>query len=338
MPRSTRTSTWERERDPFLYLGPLDRLFNTDDRSSLIMATKATITLDTLDCIVEDDRGGGGSEPYIWPLYFWSDRTLQLRLEFVEIASASIANPSAPLASGMRAGDRVELPFPPFTREIDFALGGEGIGVIVVVLEADDTPDSAMTVGRNTLRDLLRTELRAFIRNNGRPPNSGDQPDTEDEVTPIVERIKEPVKDAIKGELNFWQRLDQAGSGKDDFLGSDHFFQPLTEGEFSPEDIEIDVREGDPPWQHYRVTGRLVLEPSDTAPPRCGPQREALRRARERVETIELEITLNQAQLHNASPAEKAFLIERSRELGDELPAARAAVTGAEGRLADCLD
>lgn len=301
------------------------------------MPTDATITLDTLHCLAEDDRDGG-SEPYVWAFYIWSDRTLQLRLEFIELVAASTASPSAPLGSDVRAGARIDLPFPPFTREIDFALGGEGIGVVLVVLEADDTPDSAMTVGRNTLRDLLRDELRAFILANGRPPGSGDEPGTVDEITPIVDRIQPRVEEAIRGQLNAFQLLDQLGSGKDDFLGSDFFFRGIGEDEFGTEAIEMDVTQGgDPPRQHYRVTGRLTLAPSDTTPPRCAPQREVLRRARERVQGIELEIRLNQAQLHDASPAEKEFLVERNRELEAELPAAKAAVTVAEGRLEACL-
>jgi hypothetical protein len=47
-----------------------------------------------------------------------------------------------------------------------------------------------MTVGRNTLVTLLRDELRAFVREHQRPPATGDEPGEDDEVTPIVDRIR----------------------------------------------------------------------------------------------------------------------------------------------------
>jgi hypothetical protein len=312
------------------------------------MPIDATITLDTLHCFAEHDTGSGGSEPYIWPIYFWSDRDLQNRLEFIELQAASKAQPSAPLAKGMRTGDSVRLPFPSFTRQIDGRLDGEGIGLIVVLLEADKTPEHAMTVGRNTLVALLQGELRAFIRENGRAPHTGEQAGTEDcteepdengicdEVTPIVDRIRPQVEKAISGQLNLFQKL----RNQDDILGFALYKRSLAEGDRVEEELVLDIRQGDdPPRQHYQVTGHLNVRPTVPVLQRCVSEREALQEAQKRVEAIELEITQNEAQLHEGlSGAQKAGLIARNRELNNKLPAARAAVATAQRRLTVCLE
>lgn len=311
------------------------------------MPVDATITLDTLQCFAEHDTGGGGSEPYIWPIYFWSDRGLQQRLEFVELQAASKAQPSAPLATGVRPGDSITLPFPAFTRQIDGRMDGEGIGVIVVLLESDKTPERAMTVGRNKLVSLLRDELRAFIGANGRAPHIDERDDVDDcteelgedgtcdEVTPMVDRIRPQVVKAIAGELNLFQKLRNS----DDILGVAVHTRPLSEGDRINEDLVLNISQGDdPPRQQYRVTGNLTARPTMPTLERCVRQREALREAERVVEGIELRLAQNEAQLQDAPPSVKAGLVALNRELQKELPPAQAAVAAAERRLAACLE
>lgn len=310
------------------------------------MPVDATITLDTLQCLAEHDTGSGGSEPYLWPIYFWSDQGLQQRLEFLELQAASKAQPSAPLTTGMRPGDRITLPFPPFTRRIDGRMSGEGIGLIVVLLEKDKTPEQAMTVGRNTLVALLRNELRAFIAEKGRPPHTGqvgvDDCAEEvgadgicDEVTPMVGRIQEQVVKAVAAELNIFQKFQNM----DDVLGFDLHRRALSEGDQVNEELVLDIRQGgDPPRQHYRVTGTLSVRPTVPTAERCVREREALRQATQEVAGIELQIANHQAELHDAPPRVKEGLAELIRELQSGLPAARAAVVAADRRLTICLD
>ncbi|MFP5365046.1 MAG: hypothetical protein ACLGI5_20230 [Thermoleophilia bacterium] len=293
------------------------------------MPIDATITFDSLECFAEHDTSGG-SEPYLWPIYLWTDPALVGQARFVELSTASIGEPSAPLAIDARAGDTLDLPFPPFTRRL--ADGARGIGVVVVALEADETPDTAMTVGRNVLRDALGDELRAFALAEGRAPRTGDVEGEEDEVTPIVERVEPQVEDAIADQLNVFQKL----RNQDDVLG--HAFAFFDLGDVSADDQEIVLDVVEDSRQHYRVRGALRVRETVPVRPRCPRRRDALRRARARLQSVEMSIADLQELLGRLPGSAKAQVAARIREQQSrDLPRARAMVSEAERALDACL-
>ena len=293
------------------------------------MPIDATLTLETLQCVAEHDTSGG-SEPYVWPIYLWTDPELVGSARFVELATAAVGEPSAPLAIDVRAGATLDLPFPRFTRRL--ADGARGIGLVVVVLEADETPDGAMTVGRNVLRRLLGEELRSFARAEGRAPRTGEGEGEEDEITPIVERIEPQVEDAIADQLNAFQKL----RNQDDVLGHAFDFFDLAGVTVKDEEIVLEVTEDS--RQHYRIRGALRVRETVPGVPRCSRRREELRLARIRLQAVEATIADLQELLDELAGSAKAQVVERIREHQSvDLPRARAVVAQAARALRDCL-
>jgi len=110
------------------------------------MSVQAIVTLNTLRCIKESDRGGSShSEPYLWPF-----------LAAVSSNSYETTPTAAILAEcrrirkqEMKAGQSVLLDFPGNRLTATYQDGqtGQALILIVALLEADDTPEHAIQAG-----------------------------------------------------------------------------------------------------------------------------------------------------------------------------------------------
>jgi len=187
----------------------------------------ARIEVSTLHCTEQYDEHGN-SEPYLWFAYFFTDA---LRLTDPEPVSVFV--PNAPDIRGLFpvVGNNQDITIPPEfgTFEVDLEDAGLGIamlGVVVVLLEKDDTPSNAVAAAHDAFEKALRRELNKFINEAGlRPPN-------DDEMRRIVNAVRSSATEAAASEAGVVSYLcdnqdDTIGFAQAIFFGS-ALQEPLT--------------------------------------------------------------------------------------------------------------
>ena len=171
----------------------------------------ARIEIPTLHCTEQYDEHGN-SEPYLWFAYFFTDA---LRLTDPEPVSVFV--PNAPDIRGLFpvVGNNQDIAIPPElgTFEVDLEDAGLGIamlGVVVVLLEEDDTPSNAVAAGHDAFEKALRRELNKFVNEEGlRPPD-------DDEMSRIVNAVKSSATEAASSEAGI---LSYLCDNQDDTIG-----------------------------------------------------------------------------------------------------------------------
>lgn len=299
------------------------------------MPIDAFIHLDRCRCLVEHD-GTGHSEPYIWTVLIWVDDTT--------IGSGRIVGSRAPsefqgaravIRAGMRAGQEASLPpvQRSFAHRFEDGLTVRRIGLVVVLLEEDETPDDAVRAAYKAFVRELPPAIADFIRSNGRGP------ETAAERGQIVAAVQPKVVAAGRDALSAFEKL-QVFLGSldlDDQLAFGTFFAEVGGG--GPDDpFTLRLIEGSAanPKQHYEIDGRLELRPPP-APDPCQAQADRVDRARVALDGLQSEIAGLQAELQNASPQEKPVILAQIRQIRrDLIPEAAQALDLARTALARC--
>ena len=188
----------------------------------------ATIRLKNLQCHKEWDANGH-SEPYLWPIFFHLDASTVVR---GDDGYATVHSPLAQMPGpfvrgldlrrgsagidqfpgGVQAGD--VLPVPTAIGQHDVIFDEDVLstdmmmGVIVVLLEHDDTSEVALTAGRLEMERGVQRELDDYV---GRLVRVGGLnaivPPTDAEADAMKNRLSEQVRAAVKDAIGLADKL-----------------------------------------------------------------------------------------------------------------------------------
>jgi len=180
------------------------------------MSVRATVVLETLRCIHEDEDG---SEPYIWPALLSVDAGATVR-----VTAPAVGNARVVIKSNMRAGDTAGIPSSAGSLAVDLEDGTRGLILVTALLEADDGPEHAFRAGFQA----FTSELRAAIADNllGLSTATGDELATI--IAVIKKRVSDKVHSAVEDDLTTTEKIRIKANllNLDDTIDSD--FQNFT--------------------------------------------------------------------------------------------------------------
>lgn len=179
------------------------------------------LKLDQLNCYDEAD-GAGTAEPYLWTVFFKVDGdTLVVNSDgpvapFLQGAPTVVGTPGNQGNLGttdVDAGDRVPVPaiigeyrtimkpIPLTTPILGRSEVGGMIGCVVVLMEENNTPASAVARGHDALNSQVRDKLAAILSTLS---ISKSEP-TEEDIAALTEQIGSAVKSAIGDGVNVFE-------------------------------------------------------------------------------------------------------------------------------------
>ena len=307
----------------------------------------ATIEVLSLHCTEQHD-GHGNSEPYLWFAYFFADVTT-----LTEDDPISVFVPDVPDVRALfpEAGNNQDIDIPPELGVFQVNLEGGGLdlvmlGVLVVLLEEDDTPDDAIAAGYDEFRTAVHRELNKFVNEHGL-----NEP-TEEQIEKIVDAVRSSVKDAIADELGFWEGLCD---NQDDTIGFARamFFQlkeppTPTADVFDLPAIDADafqlvIKNTFPPQfelvkvghHHYEfVRPLLKLQKVEGV---CNEQVDMVKDAGHKLKALRGRVNKLKTQLAKAQTNKKPEIRKRIKDVRkSQIPQARAAYDAALRALRDC--
>lgn len=296
------------------------------------MATDAILVLERLRCNRESD-GTGHSEPYIWPALIWIDDHTLATPQLVGVTAPAQGNARVVIKEDMRAGQEATIPTSVGVLRVRFEenLSVRRLIFAVALWEEDETPGDAMRAGFNA----FSSELRAAIADNlfALSQASGDALDAL--IAEIKTRVKNRVASAIRDGLTGWQkaRVFAGTLNLDDIVDSAfHNFDNIVT---TPLSFRFRTGPEDHPDNDYIITGNLQVRP--VLVDRCQAQVNAVNAAQAAVNGVDAEIKQLQAELQQASPAEKPFIIAEIRRLrAEDLAEAMRALDAARTALSIC--
>jgi hypothetical protein len=297
----------------------------------------ARIEIPTLHCTEQYDEHGD-SEPYLWFAYFFTDLSKLTDPEPVSVFVPKVADVRAlfPVVA-----DNQDIAIPPELGTFQVTLEGgllniAMLGVVVALLEEDDTPSSAIAAGHNAFENALRRELNNFVNVAGlRPP-------TDAETRQIVSAVTSSVMEAVSSDLGILSKLCD---NQDDMIGSSHaiFFgdalqEPLTPmstvfelpaidadaftlhiSSYNPLKYEF-VKVG---HHHYEFVRPLLRVRRVIRPP-CGGELNRVNDIGSRLKSLRHELNTLKVQLKRAEAGAKSPNQRRIQELKENLiPAAQ---------------
>jgi hypothetical protein len=311
----------------------------------------ATIEVPSLHCTEQFDEHGN-SEPYLWFAYFFADAT-SFQPQVEDPISVFVPEIADTRALFPEVGDNQDIDIPPEIGVFQVNLEGTALniamlGVLVVLMEEDETPVDAIAAGYNEFRKAVHRELNKHVRENGLVPPDDEQ--TKD----IVEAVKSSVKDAIADELGFFEGLcdnqdDNIGFAKAIFFGDalkeppapkvDVFELPAIDADafavrfkntFPPQ-FEL-VKVG---HHHYEfVRPQLKLHRVEAV---CGKQLDKLNETAVRLRALRSRVDKLKSQLAKVAQSKKPEIRKKIDDLRkNQIPRARTAYVAALGAFRDC--
>ena len=209
------------------------------------MSVQAIVTLNTLGCIKESDRGGSShSEPYLWPF-----------LAAVSSNSYETTPTAAILAEcrrirkqEMKAGQSVSLDFPGNRLTATYQDGqtGQALILIVALLEADDTPEHAIQAGYQAYLDELKLRVGLNLLTLKEAVDTHDDALLQQTIDAIKKQVSDKVFATIKDNLSTWEKAQVALGflNNDDYVGAGfNYFGSLTPTGFT---LDFQGDAGDP--------------------------------------------------------------------------------------------
>jgi hypothetical protein len=192
------------------------------------------LKLNNVHCNDEGD-GIGSAEPYLWTVFFKIDGdTTQVNPALTLQGSATVVT---------TAGNHGDLPNhdvdPGENVPIPVALGefntrlkpillqqpvgnvkevGGVVGVIAVLMEEDNTPNSAIASGHNALNKAVQDGLNALIPTL----KFGHEEPTDAEIEAMKKKIGDTVTNAVANGVGIWDWISGLGN-MDDKIGSEVF-------------------------------------------------------------------------------------------------------------------
>jgi len=311
------------------------------------MSVQAIVTLNTLRCIKESDRGGSShSEPYLWPF-----------LAAVSSNSYETTPTAAILAEcrrirkqEMKAGQSVSLDFPGNRLTATYQDGqtGQALILIVALLEADDTPEHAIQAGYQAYLDELKLRVGLNLLTLKEAVDTHDDALLQQTIDTIKKQVSDKVFATIKDNLSTWEKAQVALGflNNDDYVGAGfNYFGSLTPTGFT---LDFQGDAGDPrinifshPPQithfqaHFQVDGALSVETITVDP--CQWRIDGVHAAQEKITALQNMVLSLQQQLGHATPQQKPGIIAAIKQINEvQIPAAEQALHRAEMALRLC--
>jgi hypothetical protein len=312
------------------------------------MSIQAIVTLNTLTCIQESDRGGSShSEPYLWPfMAAVSNNSFE-----TTPTAAILAECRRIRKQEMKAGQSVSMDFPGNRLTATYQDGqtGQALILVVALLEADDTPEHAIQAGYQAYLDELKLRIGQNILTLKSAVDTHDDALLQQTIDAIKKQVSDKVFAAIKDSLTFEEKAKVALGflNNDDFIGSGfHFFGNLTPTGFT---LDFQGDAGDPrvvfhfpgPPQityfqaHFQVEGVLSVETITVDP--CQWRIDGVHAAENKIKALHNMVASLQQQLSHATPQAKPGIIASIRQINEvQIPEAEKALDRAEAALRLC--
>jgi len=307
------------------------------------MAKDAIIILEKLRCITS--AAEGRREPYIWPALLRIDDDTLMSAHKVAIVTGQDARHV--IKDSMQAGETVAIPgsVGMLGTRFEDDLSILRLILVVVLLEEDETPESAIEAGFQA----FSSELRAAVADNLFALSQASEEEERAIIETIKTRVNDRVTSAEEDQLSWWAKTKILG-GKltpDYMLGfaSIDFGKeipptprPITLAfEFIPRILGQPIGE-----VKFEIQGQFLIRPLPIN--QCQPQVDAVKAAEAVINMIEQEIRDLQAQLQgngddngDEPPLPKSYIngeIRRLRE--EEIPPAEANLEKARRALQAC--
>ena len=234
-----------------------------------------SIKLNNLRCYEEGD-GIGSAEPYLWTVFFKIDGdTTVVNTRFALQGTATVVttpgnqgdlpnhdvDPGENVPIHAALGEfRTQLRPIPLQQPVgDMTEVGGVVGVITVLMEEDNTPNSAIAKGHVALNKAVQDSLNALIPTL----NVAHREPTEEEIEAMKKKIGDTVTNAIKDNVSIWSWLGGFGN-MDDRIGSEVF-------RFSHDELEmrgvsgISIRKRFKSHGDWEIQGRITAIPVDAS-------------------------------------------------------------------------
>ena len=234
---------------------------------------QARVQLERIHCFDEGDSIGT-AEPYLWAVFFKIDGTTAFvndafKLEGTANTFNSLGNHGNLGTTDVDAGDDISIPqqfgygdnFIPIPLRVP--IGGTSekpwvTGCVVVLMEQDNTAESAVDQGRSMLRIAVQDALDQVIPTLG----FGHETPTPEEIEALKTQVTDRVTSAVKDHVSLFDVIFGGGINRDDVIGNEVFI--FTQADFTsagPAPINFGERwhdEGD--WE---IFGRAWVEWSE---------------------------------------------------------------------------
>jgi hypothetical protein len=312
----------------------------------------ATIEVPGLHCTEQYDEHGN-SEPYLWFAYFFADAT-SFQQQADDPVSVFVPDIADTRALFPEVADNQDVDISPEIGVFEVKLEGTVLnlamlGVLVVLMEEDDTPDDAIAAGYKEFGKALHRALNKHVSENGLVPPDDEQ--TEE----IVDAVRSAVKDAIADELGFFEGLcdnqdDNIGFSKAIFFGADLKEPPaptvkvfelpaidadafgITFSNTFPPQIQV-VKVG---HHHYEFV-RPQLKLRKVEPAFCVKELDLVNETLVRLQALRGRVDKLKVQLAKAAASKKPEIRRKIVDLRkNQIPKARAAYAAALAAFRDC--
>jgi hypothetical protein len=213
---------------------PLLTLLTLQRKERFMDKLDVKLRLEDVQCFDEAD-GPGSAEPYLWTVFFKIDGTTtvvtdQFALAGTATVSGTQGNHRDLGPGGVDAGDDILIP--PFlgefaTRLVPITLQqpvgntteiGGAVGAITVLLEQDNTPNSAIANGHRALDKAVRDTLNELIPKL----TIAHRAPTPEEIEAMKKKIGDKVENEISDNVDIFDWLSGLGN-MDDKIGSEVF-------------------------------------------------------------------------------------------------------------------
>lgn len=300
------------------------------------------ITLDKLIVVRELDeprqnrKDGIGSEPYLWITFFSISGDKLFTEKPVDTYTPIFSQLRREFKNNVRAGNVLDVP-PILKSWVDTieTLPYSMVGVIVLLMEQDRTPEDAIHKGLLAFASSINDLLNGLVRERVSELNLA--PITEEEIQSLKDNLKDKIKKAIRRSLS----LNELILNQDDNLG--FTYQIWTGNEMNNNPVvsfpRIHDMDEEPKSKNvFELTGAIrVREPRPIIPGRCDSLKKAVSDKKNEIKGYSDRIRSLQEILRSASPSQKADIIRAIDATVKQLENASTELPTLEDALNDCL-